>query len=238
VKPIILDELQRSRADKLPVALVSEVVSGQQFLVYSEMVGSSSIELSEIQLEEVRTLLSEARSGFLSNTDENLFVRSYTPKNRVIIIGAVHIAQYLADMATAAGFEIIIVDPRRGFVSEQRFVEYQTLCEWPDNALADLNLDGRTAIVVLSHDPKIDDPALRAALKSEVFYIGALGSIRTHGKRLERLSEFNESLGRISAPIGLKLGGRSPAEIAVSILAEIIHTLHRGTKQLSTGLKK
>jgi xanthine dehydrogenase accessory factor len=148
----------------------------------------------------------------------------------LLIVGAVHIAQALAGMAATAGYEVTVIDPRGAFASPERFPGV-TLCdEWPDEALARLGLDEATALVALSHDPKLDDPALELALPSTLFYIGALGSRRTHEKRLERLcaAGLGELTGRIHSPIGLDLGGRAPAEIAVSILAEIIRVRYKG----------
>jgi xanthine dehydrogenase accessory factor len=142
----------------------------------------------------------------------------------------VHIAQALAPMAATAGYEVIVIDPRGAFASPERFPGVQLSDEWPDEALARLGFDAATALVALSHDPKLDDPALELALPSGLFYIGALGSRRTHEKRLERLraAGLGELTGRIHSPIGLDLGGRAPAEIAVSILAEIIQVRYRG----------
>jgi len=159
------------------------------------------------------------------------FVRAYVPAPRLLIVGAVHIAQALAPMAAAAGFEVVVIDPRGAFASPERFPGVQLSDEWPDEALARSGLDATTALVALSHDPKLDDPALQLALPSTVFYIGALGSRRTHEKRLERLraAGLGELIGRIHSPIGLDLGGRSPAEIAVSILAEIIRVRYKGS---------
>jgi xanthine dehydrogenase accessory factor len=161
---------------------------------------------------------------------DGLFARAYVPAPRLLIVGAVHIAQALAPMAATAGFEVIVIDPRGAFASAERFPGVQLTDEWPDEALGRLGLDAATALVALSHDPKLDDPALELALPSQVFYIGALGSRRTHEKRLGRLREvgLDAWLGRIHSPIGLDLGGRSPAEIAVAILAEVIQVRHRG----------
>tara|TARA_B110000444_G_scaffold259326_1_gene302711 strand:+ start:787 stop:1488 length:702 start_codon:yes stop_codon:yes gene_type:complete len=222
VKQIVLKALQQSRQQKQAVALVSDVRSGDQQLVYADSQDNFSLDLSETQLQQIRRLLHQGRSAYLSVPNDVLFVRSYLPRNRLIIVGAVHITQFLAEMASAVGFEIIIIDPRRGFASEQRFSRFQVICEWPDDVLATIELDPSTALVTLSHDPKIDDLALKAALRSDVFYIGALGSLRSHNKRINRLSALGDILNKISAPIGLKIGGRAPAEIAVSILAEII----------------
>jgi xanthine dehydrogenase accessory factor len=175
--------------------------------------------------------MSSGRSAALPG-DEALFARAYVPSPRLLIIGAVHIAQALSKMADAAGFEVIVIDPRGAFASPERFPGVQLSDEWPDEALARLGLDDATALAALSHDPKLDDPALELALRSKLFYIGALGSRRTHEKRLERLraAGLGELTGRIHSPIGLDLGGRSPAEIAVSILAEIIQVRYKGER--------
>ncbi len=158
-----------------------------------------------------------------------LFLRSYAPAARLVVIGAVHIAQFLAPMAALAGFDVIIIDPRQAFASEARFPGITLVVEWPGPALAQVGLDDHTAVVTLTHDPKLDDPALMAALQSPVFYIGALGSTRTHARRIERLREHGlEALAqRIHAPVGLDLGGRGAAEIAVSILAQVIQERYR-----------
>ena len=147
----------------------------------------------------------------------------------MFIVGAVHISQALVPMARAAGYDVTVIDPRGAFATEARFPEVALREDWPDEAIDALKIDTRTAVVTLTHDPKLDDPALERALKSDCFYIGALGSKRTHGKRVERLTEigFTESdIARIHAPVGLDLGATSPAEIAVSILAEIIAAKH------------
>ena len=147
------------------------------------------------------------------------------PPRRIIVVGGVHITQFLAPMAQQAGYDVVIIDPRAVFSAAERFPESACLTAWPDEAMAELGLDSRTAVVTLTHDPKIDDPGLQAALVSDVFYIGCLGSRRTHAARCERLSEAGYSdsqLARIHGPVGLDIGARTPAEIAVSILAQII----------------
>jgi xanthine dehydrogenase accessory factor len=148
----------------------------------------------------------------------------------MIVVGAVHIAQFLAPMAAMTGYDVVIVDPRGAFATDERFPGVSLVNEWPDDAMPKLGLDRRTAVVTLTHDPKIDDPALIAALSSDVFYIGSLGGRRTHSSRLERLRAegFSEAdLGRIHGPVGLDIGAISPAEIAVSILGEVTEILHR-----------
>ncbi|MGX0876714.1 xanthine dehydrogenase accessory factor [Roseovarius sp. MBR-154] len=169
------------------------------------------------------------RSGF--EEDGQTFVAIHNPPLRLIIVGAVHIAQALVPMARIAGYDPILIDPRESFASEARFPGEAVLHDWPDEGLRALGLDLRTALVLLTHDPKLDDPALVGALRSDVFYIGALGSTRTHAKRVERLSEagFSEAeIGRIHGPIGLDIGAAGPSEIAVSILAEMTWVLRKG----------
>jgi xanthine dehydrogenase accessory factor len=168
------------------------------------------------------------RSGF--EEDGETFVAIHNPPLRLIVVGAVHIAQALVPMARIAGFDPVIIDPRAAFASDARFPGETLLDDWPDDAVRALGLDARTALVLLTHDPKLDDPALSEALRSDVFYIGALGSSRTHAKRLERMREagFTDSdMARIHGPIGLDIGAAGPAEIALSILAQIVGVLRK-----------
>ncbi len=167
----------------------------------------------------------QARRPSALDEDGLHFALTLAPPQRLLIVGAVHVAQALAPMATQAGFAVTVIDPRRSFADSTRFPDVPVQVEWPDAALDALKPDTTTAIVVLTHDPKLDDPALLAALASPAFYVGALGSKRTHAKRVERLREagIDESaLARIRAPIGLAIGALTPGEIAVSILAEIV----------------
>ena len=157
--------------------------------------------------------------------DESSFTFRQVPPRRVVIIGGVHITQFLAPMARQAGYDVVVIDPRAVFSAAERFPGSDCLTAWPDEAMAGLGLDPRTAVVTLTHDPKIDDPGLRAALASDAFYIGCLGSRRTHAARCERLAEAGFSkadLARLHGPVGLDIGARTPAEIAVSILAQMI----------------
>ena len=166
------------------------------------------------------------RSGF--EPDGNTFVSVHNPKLRLIIVGAVHIAQALVPMAELAGFEVYLIDPRGSFGSIERFPNHQVIEDWPDQALCDLQLDARSALVLLTHDPKLDDPALQVGLGSKAYYIGALGSTRTHHARVERFLSLGFSqaqIDRIHGPVGLPIGAATPAEIAASILAQIISTL-------------
>ncbi|KIN60801.1 XdhC/CoxI family protein [Sulfitobacter noctilucae] len=168
------------------------------------------------------------RSGV--SEDGQTFVAIHNPPLRLIIVGGVHIAQTLAGMAQATGFDAIIVDPREAFGSAARFPQARVINDWPDEALAEIGVDARCAVVLLTHDPKLDDPALNVALRSVAFYIGALGSKRTHASRVERLTEAGftpDQIGRIAGPVGLNIGAAGPAEIAVSILAQMIQTLRQ-----------
>lgn len=189
----------------------------------------------EVNLESgVRRLLHEAypermrmdRSGF--EDDGQTFVSIHNPPLRLIVVGAVHIAQALVPMARIAGYDPAVIDPRETFASPERFSDVTLLQDWPDDAVAQLGLDARTALVLLTHDPKLDDPALEAGLRAACFYIGALGSTRTHGKRVERMKEagFSEGdIARIHGPVGLDIGAAGPTEIAVSILAQMTAVL-------------
>lgn len=219
----ILDRLNGDRAAERGVALVTALEGGAQSLVYAE--GDSAGEsLPDAVTEAARDALRTDRSRQVEEGGETWFVHVHNPPARMVIVGAVHITQALAGMAETAGYDVIVCDPRRAFADAARFSAVEVSTEWPDDALNRLVPDHRTAIVTLTHDPKIDDPALEVAVRAPVFYIGALGSRRTHGKRLERLREkgfSDDELGRIHAPIGLAIGARSPAEIAVSIMAEV-----------------
>lgn len=177
-----------------------------------------------------RGALRDDRSRAVSGEDGDYFVEVIAPARRLIIIGAVHIAQALVPMAVVAGFQVTVVDPRRAFASDARFPGVNVRRDWPDEAMDALKPDTRTAIVTLTHDPKLDDPALEKALGSPAFYIGALGSNRTQAKRAGRLGEAGfdaDAIARIHGPIGLDIAAQSPAEIAVSILAEIVAVMRR-----------
>lgn len=230
MKSAIVERIATAQNQRQPLVLVTRLADGAQCLL--DAVGAEGgLALSEEQAAEARSLLVSGRSTKLGS-GEDMFARAYVPAPRLLIVGAVHIAQALSQMAAVAGFEVIVIDPRGAFASPERFPGVQLSDEWPDEALARLGLDAATALVALSHDPKLDDPALELALPSKVFYVGALGSRRTHEKRLERLraAGLADWVGRIHSPIGLDLGGRSPAEIAVSILAELIQVRYRGER--------
>jgi xanthine dehydrogenase accessory factor len=218
----LLSTLNAERMARRAAVLVSDVSSGEQRIVRESEVASDR--LADLLLERLR----QGKSGLVEAGERQLFLTVQVPPVRVLVIGAVHISQALAPMAQGLDLDVTVVDPRTAFATPERFPGIAVLPEWPDEALPRLGLDRYTALVALTHDPKIDDPALTAALRAECFYIGALGSRKTHGRRVERLAQAGFSQGdlaRIHAPIGLDIGAVSPAEIAVSILAEIVATL-------------
>ncbi|HLB79892.1 MAG TPA: XdhC family protein, partial [Dongiaceae bacterium] len=223
MKADTLARLLAERAAKRPVALATDLATGAQALVQDADV-AGDLDLDAGTLAAARTRLAEDRSGVIEAGGRRLFLHVFNPPARLILIGAVHIAQALAPMAALAGYGVTVIDPRRAFASDARFPDVALIGDWPDEAMAALAPDRRTAVVTLTHDPKLDDPALQVALRSEAFYIGSLGSRKTHAARLERLraAGFGDvELARIHGPVGLAIGAASPAEIAVSILAQI-----------------
>jgi xanthine dehydrogenase accessory factor len=179
-------------------------------------------------LEAARDAVLADRSMAVESESGRFFLHVFNPPVRVAIVGAVHIAQQLASMARAAGYEVVVVDPRAAFATAERFPGIELVRAWPEEAFSEIGLDHRTAVVTVTHDPKLDDPALTAALESEAFYVGALGSRRTHAARVERLTESgiaDAAIRRVHAPIGLDIGARTPGEIAASVLAEIVREL-------------
>jgi xanthine dehydrogenase accessory factor len=220
----LIETLQSHRRRRCPVAVVTDVESGVQSLLTADGV-DGDLSLSADVRSSVLERLARDRSGF----DKGLFVRSYGPPWTVIIVGAVHIAQALAPMAKLAGFAVRVIDPRQAFATENRFPDTTIVTDWPDKALAETPPDAHCAVVTLTHDPKLDDPALLAALQTPAFFIGALGSRGNHEKRRNRLIEAGaapDQVGRIAGPVGLDLGGRSTGEIAVSIVAAIVAARH------------
>jgi xanthine dehydrogenase accessory factor len=220
----LLERLNAARAANHAYALITDLSTGAQALIgaAAEPIGDA---FPTPIIAEAERALARDESGPLTVAGGTVFVQVHNPPRRMVIVGAVHITQALAQIAELAGYRIIIVDPRRAFADAARFPSFTVSTAWPDDALNALKPDRRTALVTLTHDPKIDDPALETALKSEIFYIGSLGSTRTHAKRLARLREkgFDDAaLGRIHGPVGLDIGALSPAEIAISIMAEII----------------
>lgn len=220
----LLSDLNTECAARRSVVLVTDVASGEQRLVQEAEVAKDPL------AQDLQDSLRQGKSRLVERDGCQFFLTVQTPPVRVIVIGAVHISQALAPMAKGLGLDVTLIDPRTAFATPERFPDVPVLAEWPDAVLPGLGIDQYTAVLALTHDPKIDDPALVAALRSRCFYIGALGSRKTHERRAQRLtaSGFTEAdLARIHAPIGLDIGAVSPAEIAVSILAEIIASLRK-----------
>jgi len=221
--PEILAALRAARAEGRPVALVTHLASGAQRLIGAGQ-DRGDLSLPAADLDAARSALVDDRSGLRDGEAGRLFVHVYNPPLRLIIVGAVHIAQPLVGMAQLAGYAVTLVDPRRAFATDSRFPGLDLRSDWPDEALTALRPDRRTAVVTLTHDPKLDDPALLVALRSPAFYVGALGSRRTHAGRLDRLRAEGlgeAELARIHGPVGLSIGAKSPAEIALAILAQV-----------------
>ena len=223
MKLSILTELNAARRERRAAALVTDTETGETRLVRSEDAAGDPLAV------ELEKRLRSGRSGLLE--DGRTFLNVQVPPPRLVVIGAVHISQALAPIARLAGFDVTIVDPRTAFATPERFPDVQLLAEWPEEALKEVPLDAYTALAALTHDPKIDDQPIMAALAAGSFYIGALGSRKTHGKRVERLLAQGASaadIDRIHAPIGIDIGAQSPAEIAVAVMAEMIAALRRG----------
>ncbi|MEQ8710289.1 MAG: XdhC family protein [Rhodospirillales bacterium] len=230
MKLSVLNRLQELRAEKTPVAILSDLASGRQALMTTSETSGDLTITDAIREQALRRLRHDASGRLDQAADEQLFLQCHNPPLRLVIVGAVHIAQALAPVAAITGYEVSVIDPRRSFASPDRFPGVEVICDWPDEALERISPDARTAVITLTHDPKLDDPALHIALRSEAFYIGCLGSRRTHGLRLQRLHDagFSEAdTDRIHGPLGLPIGARSPQEIAISALSQVIGKRHK-----------
>ncbi|MBX9699582.1 MAG: XdhC family protein [Acetobacteraceae bacterium] len=218
--PELLARLKAAQAGKRPVALLTRLSDGAQALWPEDAAPAPALE------EAARAALRDDAAGNLTLADGSAwFIHPHNPPLRMIVVGAVHIAQALVPMAQTTGFAVTVVDPRRAWATADRFPGITLIHEWTDDAVAALAPDSRTAVVTLTHDPKLDDPALEIALRSDAFYVGALGSRRTHAKRVARLTEAGldaAAIGRIHAPVGLNIEAVTAPEIALSILAEVV----------------
>ncbi len=224
MKQATIAALNEALAARRPVAFAKNLLSGAEFLLPDEAAPDALNEAGAVAL-------GADKSGTHEVAGEPWFIEARNPEPRLILVGAVHIAQALAPLARMTGFEVILVDPRTAFGNEDRFPGAKMVNLWPDEALQNLRPEIRTAIVTLTHDPKLDDPALDAALKSGAFYIGALGSRKTHASRLERLAALGhgrETLQRIRGPVGLDIGAITAPEIALSVIAEIVAVRRAG----------
>lgn len=235
MKAETLAQLNAERAARRPALVVTDMASGEQRLVKAKDIAADELG------GELDRQLRMGKSGMIEVDGRKLFITVHAPTAKLVIAGAVHISQALAPIARALDYDVTVVDPRTAFASPERFPDIPLIAEWPDIALPQLNVDPYTAFVALTHDPKIDDPALTHALERNCFYIGALGSRKTHAKRVERLKQQGVSeaaLARIHAPIGLSIGAVSPSEIAVAIMAEITATLRMPKDAAATKLKE
>jgi xanthine dehydrogenase accessory factor len=229
----ILTRLNAERAARRPAIVVTDTASGSQ-----RFIASADVERDPLR-DVLEAHLRSGKSGMAETPQGRVFLTVHVPPPRLVITGAVHISQALAPMARLVGYDVTIVDPRTAFASPERFPDVKLIAAWPDEALPPLGIDRYTAFVALTHDPKIDDPALAHALARDCCYIGALGSKKTHGRRVERLKALGISpaaIGRIHAPIGLAIGAVSPPEIAVAILGEITATLRLAPERRERAL--
>jgi xanthine dehydrogenase accessory factor len=220
-----LKEIIKKKASKIEFAIVTNLENGLSE-IYEP--GKSLSKEFEIHKEQIDNFFKLKKNGVIENTE--IFIETYIRPIKVIIVGAVHIAQYLIDFAKSLNFEISIIDPRGYFASEQRFPDMKIINKWPDEAFKEIETNENSALIALTHDPKIDDPALQHALNKKFYYIGALGSKKTHENRCKRLKEAgfnNEQINSIHGPIGIKLGGRSAPEIALSIIAQLVSETYK-----------
>jgi len=220
----VLREIIKKKENKNEFAIVTNLATGNSEIFES---GKSLSKDFEKFTDQINAFYQSKKNGIIEDTD--IFVESYIRPIKVIIVGAVHIAQYLVDFANSLNFEISVIDPRGYFATEQRFPNMKIINKWPEEAFKEIETDSNTALIALTHDPKIDDPALQHAIKKKFYYIGALGSKKTHANRCARLKEagFNdEQINKIFGPIGIKLGGRSAPEIALSIIAQLISKVY------------
>jgi len=221
----ILKEIIKKKDNKLEFAIVTNLVTGESEIFEEKKSLSKNFKKYNDQ---INKFYKSKKNGIIENTD--IFIETYIRPIKVIIVGAVHIAQYLVDYAKSLNFEISIIDPRGYFASEQRFPNMTTINKWPDEAFKEMETNSNTALIALTHDPKIDDPAIQHALKKKFYYIGALGSKKTHENRCQRLRDagFSEDeINSIHGPIGIKLGGKSAPEIALSIISQLVSETYK-----------
>ncbi len=231
MKGRILDRVVEAGREHRSVALATDLATGRQLLLDGKD-AEGDLTLDEAALGAIRDVWRAGRNRTIETPAGRVFVEVLTPPMRCFIIGAVHIAQPLAQMLAMVDYAVTVIDPRGAFATQARFPGVELVSEWPDEALDRLRPDRGSAVIALTHDPKLDDPALAAALRSECFYIGALGSRRNHAGRCERLKQqgfTDNDVARIHGPIGLAIGAVSPAEVATSIVAEMIQVLRKGS---------
>ena len=225
MKKKLLEEIIKKKENKNEFAIITNLENGESFIFEKD----KPIEKNFIEYEKkINLQFNKKKNGIIEET--NIFIENYIRPIKLIIVGAVHIAQYIINFAKSLNFDITIIDPRGYFASEERFPEVKVINKWPNDAFNETKTDQSTALIALTHDPKIDDPALQHALKNNFFYIGALGSKKTHENRCKRLKEsgFKTSeINRIFGPIGIKLGGKAAPEIALSIIAQLVSEVYK-----------
>ncbi len=220
MKKQLLDQIIKKKENKEEFAIITNITSGESCIFEKNKPIDKNFEK---YLDQIKSYFEKKKNGIIENTD--VFVETYIRPIKVIIVGAVHIAQYLVDYAKSLNFEISIIDPRGYFATEQRFPDLKIINKWPEDAFKEIETNENSALIALTHDPKIDDPALQHALKNKFYYIGALGSKKTHENRCKRLKDAgfsDEEINSIHGPIGIKLGGKSAPEIALSIIAQLV----------------
>ena len=225
MKKKLLKNIIEKKEKKIEFAIVTDLANGESCIYEKNKPLDKNFEKYK---KKINLFFEKKKNGIIEGT--NIFVETYIRPIKIVIVGAVHIAQYLVDFAKNLNFEILIIDPRGYFASKQRFPNLKIINKWPQEAFTEIETDQNTALVALTHDPKIDDPALSHALKNDFFYIGALGSKKTHANRCERLKKarFNEQkIKKIFGPIGIKLGGKSAPEIALSIISQLIYEIYK-----------
>ena len=221
----ILKEIIKKKEKKTEFAIITNLSSGESEIFEEDKPLSKNFEK---YIDQIKNFYKSKKNGVVDNTD--IFVETYIRPIKVIIVGAVHIAQYLVDFAKSLNFEILIIDPRGYFASEQRFPNIKIINKWPNEAFKEIETNRNTALIALTHDPKIDDPALQHALKKNFYYIGALGSKKTHENRCQRLRDAgfsDDKIKSIHGPIGIKLGGKSAPEIALSIVSQLVSETYK-----------
>ena len=220
MKKRILKEIIEKKEKKIEFAIITNLENGESCIFEKDKPLDKNFEKHK---EEISFQFNKKKNGIIEGT--NIFVETYIRPIKVIIVGAVHIAQYLVNFASSLNFEISVIDPRGYFATEQRFPNMKIINKWPDEAFKEIETDSNSALIALTHDPKIDDPALQHAIKNKFYYIGALGSKKTHANRSERLKKAgfsDDEINQIHGPIGIKLGGRAAPEIALSIIAQLV----------------
>ena len=225
MKKNIINKIIENKKRKIEFSIVTNIENSETFIFEKD----KPIDKNFLKYEEkINLSFDKKKNGIIENT--NIFIENYIQPIKVFIVGAVHIAQFLVDFAKNLNLEIFIIDPRGYFASKQRFPDIKIINKWPNEAFAEIKTDQNTALIALTHDPKIDDPALQHALQKKFFYIGALGSRKTHTNRCERLKETgfpDEQINKIFGPIGIKLGGRSAPEIALSIISQLVSEVYK-----------